>query len=88
MTNSVKVEKFGDDKFAEMYELYRTSSLPDFKAWCVNAIDKNSVAVGLKKQEFTRSINQQASKDRIVQKMTDFFLAGQGMKTINLKKPA
>lgn len=80
MSSKVTADKFGDDMFREMYSLYTTASLPDFKQWCCNAIQNNTVSSNLKKNEFERAIQAQTNKDRIVKKMTDIMLAGGGHK--------
>lgn len=84
MTSQVTADKFGDAMFREMYDLYAVAPLAEFKAWCCDAIKNNSVSSNMKKDEFQRSINAQSNKDRVVTKMTNFFLAGTGNKVFKV----
>lgn len=69
------VDKFGDDMFKELYARYATDTLEAFKQWVCNAIQNNMTSSNLKKSEFVRAIQACTSKDRVVRKASDMFMA-------------
>lgn len=76
----LKVDRFGDANFREMYSLHASATFEDFQKWCIEKIQNNTVCSKLKKQEFADAIRACTNKDRIVLKMSNFMLAGEGHK--------
>lgn len=83
---SVKVDKFGDSSFAEMYNNYAIMDTESYRKWCMKAIEERFVSSNEKKQNFLRGIQGCRTKDQMVTKLTDMALAGSGYSTIKPRK--
>lgn len=79
MNNKVTVDKFGDSKFKEMYELSVKTDRNTFIKWCEDAINNYCVSSRAKKDAFIRSIRNDRTVDKMVQRMTNIMLAGEGL---------
>lgn len=75
--NDVASDKFMQD----LYAAYAVEDLTKFKQTCVRAVEQLSGNEG-KKAGFINDLNRLNSKDRIISKVTNFVLAGQGLKTL------
>jgi recombinational DNA repair protein RecT len=71
-------DAFPDEKKQELFESYRKDDLNTFQAKVADAIRNNTVSDKAKKESFIRSIMECRTKDRILQKITNIFLAGEG----------
>lgn len=79
----VKADKFGNEMFTAMYEVYRSSTADQFFDWCQEAVMNHSVSAKGKKLGFIEDLRKiRHNKDRVVQKMTHFFLAGEGLSVV------
>lgn len=74
-------DKFGDTMFAELYTNYGKMTLPEFREYCISLILNNTVSAKAKKDTFVRSLEGDRNKDRMVKRITDIMLAGEGMST-------
>ena len=74
----VQHNKFADEMFQQLYDAYANEGLEEFQKSCIELIDSHSVSSNLKKAEFQNVIRMTPNKDRIVTKMTNFYLSGEG----------
>ncbi len=75
--NDIATEAF----MTNLYAAYAVESVPQFKATCVEAVNSLAGNAG-KKAGFISDLNRLNSKDRMVKKVTDFVMAGQGFKVL------
>ncbi len=75
----VTVDKFGDDTATKMFNAYSSMEIKQFLLFCEQLITENMVSNKQKKDTFIRAIRECRTKDRAVTKMTNFFLAGEGL---------
>ena len=80
----VQRDKFGDAKFAEMYANHRTMDAIAFRKWCIDTIQNHSCSSREKKDGIIRSINATLDKNKLVQMVTNFMLAGEGHKVLRV----
>lgn len=73
-----KVDKFSDQRIAEMYELYSKSTKDEFQNWAIGAVDTHLVSNKEKKESFKRQVRAFRTKDQIVMFMTNVAFAGSG----------
>lgn len=81
----IKADKFGDDGFNELFAAYQLP-LPQFKAKIAELIRSRSVSSRAKQEGFIQDINNVNNKDRLLKKTTDFFMAGEGFKVLQVTK--
>lgn len=79
MSNKVTADKFGDTKFQEMYTLAATADRFTFMKWCVEAINEYSCSSRVKKDSFIRSIQADRTVDKMMMRLTNIMLAGEGL---------
>lgn len=80
----IKHDKFGDDGFTRIYSAYAQMDVVDFRKFCINEVKTNSCSSQVKKDGFCRELEKLTNKDRIVSKVTNFFMAGEGYKVIKV----
>lgn len=80
----VQHDKFGDQKFAEMYANHRTYDVRAFQTWCTEAVKNHSCSSTVKKDAMVRQIQMTSNKDKLVKMLTNFFLAGEGLSTVKI----
>jgi hypothetical protein len=85
---SVKVDKFGDQSFTEMYNNYAIMDTETYRKWCIDAINERMVSTKEKKMNFVRGIQGCRTKDQMVTKLSNMALAGMGLSTGNSKQYA
>lgn len=73
----VKKENISDSLIQELYNLYITADLEEFRRKCEEIIAGSSGSEE-KKQIFLKVIGEGKSKDFLVKKVTNYFLAGEG----------
>jgi hypothetical protein len=79
-------DQFGDHRFQELFEAHASMDLPQFKRFLTGLIHNHSVSSNGKKMAFIEDINACNCKDRILQKVTNFFLAGENHKVLKVTK--
>lgn len=80
-TNSkvrVKKDTIGDDGMRFLYEKYATESLDSFRLLCKEAIER-STGKRETKDKFIRELEKATSNLTMLKKVTNYFLAGQGL---------
>lgn len=86
MTNKpIQHDKFGDDGFAELFAAY---SLPiaQFRQQIIVLVRTKSVSSRAKQEGFIDSLRNVNNKDSLLTKTTNFFMAGEGFKVIQVTK--
>lgn len=78
----VTYDKFGDEMFKQLNRNYVKMDLVEFKKWCCETIDTHSVSSNVKKNSFKEAINSCRDKNYVVKKVTNFFLAGEGLSVL------
>lgn len=78
----VKVNKFNDAMFQEMFLRGKNDSLEDLKNWVCEAIKNNMVSSNVKKLSFIRAIRGCNSNNQVVSKASNMFLSGEGLKVL------
>lgn len=73
----VKKENISDSLIQELFKMYETVDLEQFRQKCVEIIQGSSGSND-KKQIFLKVIGEGKSKDFLVKKVTNYFLAGEG----------
>jgi hypothetical protein len=86
--HNVKVDKFGDQSFTEMYNNYAIMDLETYRKWCITAIGERMVSSKEKKMNFIRGIQGCRTKDQMVTKLTNMALAGESLGVSNSKQYA
>lgn len=80
-TMEVSVKKVKTDRIdiSTFYDRYNTEDVATFKATCIEAIEQSS---GKKetKMRFVNTLQQCRSKDKMLSVVTNYWLAGQGLK--------
>ena len=74
----VKNDTVGNDGLKQLYESYSNLSKEDFRVFCKDTIEK-STGKRETKDKFIRELDRALSKDVMVQKVTNYLLAGQGL---------
>ncbi len=82
----LKKDLFGDAKFQELFEAHRKLSLDDFKRYLTGLVHHHSVSSNGKKMSFLQDVHVMHCKDRILQKVTNFFMAGEDLKILQVTK--
>ncbi len=80
-TNSrsrVKKDTIGDDGMRFLYEKYSTESLESYRLLCKEAIE-GSTGKRETKDKFIRELDKATSNAVMLKKVTNYFLAGQGL---------
>lgn len=75
----VKTDKFGDNMFTELYAKYAVLPIEEFRQYCVSLIETHTVSKRKDKDVFIRSLQADRSKDKMVKRVSDIMLAGEGM---------
>jgi hypothetical protein len=75
----IKVDKFGDSMFAELYGNHSKMSLEPFREYCISLVQNHTVSAKAKKDAFIRSLQTDRNKDRMVKRVSDIMLAGEGL---------
>jgi hypothetical protein len=76
-TKRCKIDMIGDKGIQDIFNSYQSLNLIEFREACITAIESSS---GKKetKETFKRALGISRSKDQMLQKVTNYFLAGQG----------
>lgn len=74
----IKNDTVGEEGMKFLFEQYGTQPIEQFRTLCKDAIEKST---GKKetKETFFREIDKARSKDQMLQKVTNYLLAGQGL---------
>ena len=75
----IKVDKFGDSMFAELYKNYAVMPLDQFRDYCITLIQNHTVSAKAKKDAFVRSLQADRNKDKMVKRVSDIMMAGEGL---------
>lgn len=78
----MQVTKNKFDAWGEFYSMYSALSLEEFKELACNYIKSCSVSSNQKKYRTITQIREKRSKDQILKMVTNFYLAGEGLKVI------
>ncbi len=73
----VKCDGIGEDVMKRLYELYESSGTEDYRTLCKDVINLSSGKVGTK-DTFYRELDKAKSKQIMLTKVTNYFLAGEG----------
>jgi len=75
----VKNDQFGDTGFERMFKNYNDMTVDGFRQFCIAEVEASH---GKKETKFTfvEAFNKMKSKDTMLQKLTNYMLAGQGFK--------
>jgi len=79
-TNSrprVKEDGIGEQSMAELFVLFPAASLEMFREKCIDLIEKSN-GKDSTKLRFKDELNRTQSKTTMMQKVTNYFLAGEG----------
>lgn len=79
-TNSkprVKCDGIGEDVMRSLYEQFETTGIEDYKILCKDAINLSNGKTKTK-ETFYREIDKAKSKQVMLTKVTNYFLAGEG----------
>lgn len=79
--SKITYDAFPDEKKQELFASYRTDDLKTFQSKVVETIRNNTVSAKIKKESFIRSILECRTKDKILLKITNIFMAGEGFAT-------
>lgn len=74
----VKNDTIGDDGMRFLYEQYAVQTLESFRIMCKEAIER-STGKRETKDRFIREIDKATSNTTMLKKVTNYFLAGQGL---------
>lgn len=74
----VKNDTVGNDGLKALYEAYGTMDKELFRSFCKETIE-SSTGKRSTKDTFIAELNKASSKDVMVQKVTNYILAGQGL---------
>jgi len=74
----VKNDTVGSNGMTELFNLYKTQSLQDFRQSCVNVIEA-STGKQATKDKFIFELETYTSKDKMLKTTTNYLLAGQGL---------
>jgi hypothetical protein len=77
--NAVTADKFGNDMFAQMYDVYKNADLLGMFRFCEDAIMHNTVSSNKKKANLVNVLRKCKDKDQMVTCMTNIMLAGEGL---------
>ena len=80
-TNSrprVKNDTVGDGGMSLLFSEYQTSTLEQFRVTC-NTLIEDSSGKRATKDKFLAEIARATSKDKMITKVTNYLLAGQGL---------
>lgn len=75
----VKNDTFGDDGFKALFEAYAKEDMNTFRGTCEVFI-QNSGAKQATKESFILDLARIKSKDKLLQSVTNYMLAGEGKK--------
>lgn len=75
----IKNDTFGDNGFKALFEAYSIQAPEVFKLTCIDFI-QNSSAKASTKESFIRDISKIKNKDKLLQSVTNYMLAGEGKK--------
>lgn len=75
----IKNDTFGDDGFKALFEAYHKEDINTFRSTCEAFIAKSSAKQSTK-DAFILDIAKVKSKDRLLQSVTNYMLAGEGKK--------
>lgn len=73
----VKEDTMGEQTMMTLYAMFKPASLEDFRTMCLEAIDRSSGKPATK-ATFMNIISAQTNKTSMLQKVTNYFLAGEG----------
>lgn len=82
----LKTDLFGDEKFQELFSAHRSMPLDEFKRYLTSLVHNHSVSSNGKKMSFLQDVHAMHCKDRILQKVTNFFMAGEDLKILQVTK--
>ncbi len=69
----------GDTGFTNIFNSYNSMDVETFKEYCIKKI-RESRSPDPKKMLWTKIVTELNNKDKILKKMTDFMLAGEGLR--------
>jgi len=88
MTRPVKNDLMDDCNFEILFSLHRTEDLETFRDYCISLVQNHTVSSNLKKSELINGLKACTTKDKLVTKTTNIFMAGKGLGVYNPRKAA
>ena len=73
----VKEDMMGEETMKTLYSVFQQANINDFKRMCIEAIDSSAGKLATK-ATFMNMINNATNKTVMLQKVTNYFLAGEG----------
>jgi hypothetical protein len=74
----VKNDTVGDNGLKQLYTAYESMTKEEFRSFCKELIE-SSTGKRATKDSFIVALDRAPSKDRMVQSVTNYLLAGQGL---------
>lgn len=75
--NRVKEDGIGSDTMTQLFALFPIASVETFREQCINVINQSS-GKDATKLRFKDELSRTQSKTVMMQKVTNYFLAGEG----------